>query len=194
MSRSRWPGLARYDLAALRPPDAAGRPAPTEQAAFDALRRWCLAAPQQRLAVATLDDTDPAAASRLAAQVALERDGSWQLEACGGLAARLQLRVLTQLRDVTGWGVRRDSHPWDSGTLRDTPAGLQALTRFEPRRATLIVAERTAPSTLQAALHSLVQRSGGFHHPVRVLVLAAAPAAWPAGLAIESFRLNGQAR
>lgn len=175
MSHTGWQWPARYDLAALCPPAAAGRPTAAEQAAFDALRRWCLAAPEQRLAVATLDDRDPAAASRLATQLALERDGSWQLAACGSAAARLQLRVRTQLRDVTGWGVRQDSHPWDSGTLRDTPAGLQALARFQPRRATLIVADRARPGTVQTALQDLSQRAATWRHPVRVLVLGGVP-------------------
>jgi hypothetical protein len=186
-------GLARYDGAALCPPEVAGRPTAEEQATFDALRCWCLAAAPRRLAMAALDAAEPAAASRLAALLALERDGSWQLEACGSPVARLQLRVLTQLRDVTGWGTRRDSHPWDSGTLRDTAAGLQALTRFTPRRATLIVADRIAPIRLQEALASLSRRSPTMRHPVCVLIIGAAPTFLPAGALVEPFRLPGTA-
>lgn len=185
MSAARWQGPTRYDGAALRPPAAAGRPAAAEQAPFDALHRWCLAAPQQRLAVAVLDDADAAAALRLATLLALERDGSWQLEACGGTAARWRLRVRTQLRDVTGWGIRSDSHPWDSGMLRDTAAGLQALAQFQPRRASLIVVDRATPTVLQAALQSLDARSAAFRHPVRVLLIGAAPTTLPAGLVVE---------
>lgn len=177
--------LARYDAAALRAPEFAAQSSPwmglnsaAEQATFDALRRWCLADSALRLAVAVLDNEAPETASRLALQLALERDGSWQLSNCHSAFARLQLRAITKLRDALTtwrWRTRQDADPWDSGHLRHDPEGLRALNRFRPRRATLIVADGVPRAGLQAAWAALQAQHADYAHPVRLLVVGPGP-------------------
>lgn len=178
---------ARYDLAALRPPDAAGGADRPDPAAWQALRQWCLdgsgpgtrplwaagrlPAVQQRLKVAHLQGRDAAALSRLATQLMLERDGSLQLQACRTPAARLALRLRTVVNERLWWRARREADPWDSGHLRTTPAGLQAALHFQPRRATLLVAEGLPAEALAGLLDSLQARQAGFACPVRLLLL-----------------------
>ena len=181
--------LARYDDATLRPPESAARPAnldAADQATLAALRRWCLANSERRLAAAVLNGGDHRSASHLAEHLALERDGSWQLAACNGAAARLRLRALTKLHDALAalaWRARQDHDPWDSGHLRSSAAGLQALARFQPRRATLIVADGTAPEALRACWAVLRARQQAYAHPVRLLVVGAANAFAPDAMA-----------
>lgn len=206
---------ARYDLLALRPPaPGSGLTAPDAEAAqvLRALQHWCLAgsgpggcpwwrprampAVQTRLAVAHLDiaaragDGTP---QRLTAQLMLERDGSLQLQARRTAAGRLALRARTKVHDLMWWRARQPSDPWDSGYVRDSAGGLQALTRFQPRRATLLVVDRLeglADDALVALWLDLRARQHRFAHPVRLLVLGPLPPALQAAGGITRLPLR----
>ncbi len=166
--------MARYDGAALRPPTPMEPPSPAEWAALQPWRHWCLAGAVPRMnlpwAVAALDLAGEDA-QRLAARLCLERDGSWQLAACQGAAGRIALRLKTKAQDWMPWRPRQPDDAWDSGYLIPTAAGLQALAQFQPRRATLIVAQGLQPAVLLAATESLAARQRCFAAPVRLLVV-----------------------
>ncbi len=183
--------LARYDRAALRPPGDAGPLPAAALALFADLRLWCLApaAAAQPLAVATLQGADAAALAQLAARLCLERDGSLQMAACTSAAARWALRGRTKLHEAQPWRTARPQDPWDSGYLRDSPAGVEALARFQPRRATLLVAEHIAPAALQVALPRLARQAGAQPLPLRLLVLGDLAAALPAGFTARHFQV-----
>lgn len=189
---SAWAALrqlgALYDLAALQPPDAAfasravalqGRPA------WRALHAWCLADSSPlttRLAVAVLEGGEAADTRALAQALCLERDGSLQLLACPGAAGRLALRLKTKLHDVSPWRERQPHDAWDAGFLPGTPAGLLALATFQPRRATLLVAQGLGTPALRATCALLHARQPHFHHAVRLLLVLAEPGldvGWP---------------
>jgi hypothetical protein len=179
--------MPRYDLATLMPPPLLAPPSPAEQPRVLGLRRWCMAgsgpggrplwqpgaspAIELRLAVATLQRGDAADNQRLATLLCLDLDGSWRLQAAAGAAGRLWLRGRTLLNDTCWWRTRHDGDPWDCGLLRDDDAGRAALARFQPRRATLMVAQRLSPISLAHAVASLQGRQQLWQHPVRLLVL-----------------------
>lgn len=195
---------ARFDLAALRPP----APLPAAQtchpaqdhAAWPALHRWCLAgsgpgtrpfwspgrapAIEERFAVAALAGVDLATQRALAHALCLERDGSLQLQACRTAWGRLQLRAATKLHDALWWRERRPDDAWDCGYVIDTAAGLQALARFVPRRATLLVADGLSAQTLGVVAHGLFSRQALFAHALRLLILGVGADAMPAGAAV----------
>ena len=190
---------ARYDLAALVPPEPAyatqaaaaqGRPA------WRALRAWCLAGSsplQARLAVAVLEGGDADAAHTLAQALCLERDGSLQMLACRGTTGRLALRLKTKLNDLNPWHERQPGDAWDAGFLPGTAAGLEALARFEPRRATLLVAQGLSTPALRATCALLQSRQRDYGHALRLLLVPAAPGldvGWP----VTRITLDGTAR
>jgi hypothetical protein len=203
---------ARFDLAALHPP----APLPARQvrhpgqdhAAWPALQRWCLAgagpgtrpfwrpgsAPAigEHCTVAALTDADLATQRALAQALCLERDGSLQLQACCTAFSRLQLRAATKLHDAMWWRARQPANAWDCGYVIDTPAGLQALARFVPRRATLVVAEGLSIDVLRTVAAGLQARQAQFAHAVRLLVIGADP--MPPGLAVTSIEVAATAR
>jgi hypothetical protein len=164
--------LARYDTAALRPPEPpAGEQLPAsenqpEPQAWAELQRWCLHE-QARFSVKTLHGPS---APALARRLCLERDGSLQMQATSG-AGRVALRLKTKLHDLMPGRPRQPEDAWDSGYVIDTPAGLQALARFQPRRATLVVAQGLKADVLQAATEGLASRQNSLAQPVRLLVL-----------------------
>ncbi len=182
--------LARYDGAALCPPAAVGPVPESAEPLLDGLRLWCLDPPAAGsvLAIATLQGEDAAGLSHLATWLCLERDGSLQLEACSSTTARWRLRLGTKLREALWWRQRQPQDPWDSGHLRDGNPGLQALARFEPRRATLIVAEHLAPATLQLAIRHLEERARLQTLPLRLLVVGRCADGLPSGLVVTAFR------
>ncbi|MDP2007396.1 MAG: hypothetical protein Q8K45_17105 [Rubrivivax sp.] len=182
---------ARYDRAALRPPDLlppTQTQALQQHPAWPALRGWCLRgsgpgtrpwarpgalpAVEERFSVAHLQGDDDNGLKALATALCLERDGSLQLQGCTTAAARLRLRGLTKLHDVMWWRARLPADAWDSGHLIDSLAGLQALARFTPRRATLLVAGNLPAPTLQAVVTDLHARQVHWAQPVRLLVLS----------------------
>jgi hypothetical protein len=190
---------ARFDLAALRPPDvafAAQAVAAQGRPALRTLRAWCLAGSsplKTRLAVAVLEGGNAASAHTVAQALCLERDGSLQLLACEGAAGRLALRLKTKLHDVTPWRERQPGDAWDAGFLPGTAAGLQALARFEPRRATLLVAQGLSTPALRATCALLHARQRHYHHAVRLLLLPAAPGL-DVGRPVKRIRLERPAR
>ena len=209
---------ARYDLAALRPPEPdAGIHTPDADAVqtLQTLQRWCLAGsgpggspwwrPQalptveKRLAVAHLNPTsftDDHVVQRLGAQLMLERDGSLQLQACRTPAGRLLLRLKTKAHDLMWWRKRQPVDAWDSGCVRASTDGLRAMKQFLPRRATLLVVDclkdGLADATVMALWMDLQARQHRFAHPVRLLVLGPLPAAMAAHSATEIVFSNAQ--
>ena len=203
--------MARYDGAVMRvePPAAVARPAEplsdAQQATWRRLQAWCFAGAgdgrspfwrpgalprvELRFAVATLADGPEADLPQLVEAFSRHLDGSDQLAAAGGALAGLLLRLRVKRDNALWWRARQASDPWDCGHLIGEPA---ALRRFQPRRATLMVADGLDGPALTEALQILQSRSAGFAHPVRLLVVrrgmddpAWLPASIPAGALTE---------
>jgi len=199
--RAHLAGLgARFDSAALRPPDEAREPDNTDsqrpevaaaQAALQpALMAWCtdgagpggspfwqpggLPRVQLRYAEARLSGPDAATLQALAQAFARVIDGSTLLAARPGRIVGLALRLQVKLADALWWRRRRFDDPWDAGFLIDTPAAAgQIQQRFQPRRATLLIADGLTPQRLQMCRQALAGRSASLRHPLRLLVLQA---------------------
>lgn len=185
--------LARYDSQALLAPAGGppSRPSPQGERgrqAWQQLRHWCFsgagngarpllqpraqAAVERRFSVAVLNARDGALAASLAEALCLELDGTRQMQACGGAAAQLRLRLGVKLREAMWWRPRRADDPWDSGHVHAHAAGQDRLARvFLPRRATLIVAAGLPPGALLACIKGLHARQAEFSQPVRFLAL-----------------------
>ena len=180
----------RFDLQALRPPEAtateASLQAVRQTAAWQALLDWCWAgagpghspwwqpgaqpAVTQRLAVAALCGPDPAATRDWANALACQIDGSLLLADQPHRAAALGLRLRVKLTDAMWWRVRQRADPWDAGWARTSPQGLRQFQgRFAPRRATLVLADPRQADLLQPCLAALAARSDGLRHPLRWL-------------------------
>ena len=165
---------ARFDNRALQAFElpAAELVAPTVSD-WPALRAWCLAAPNVRLAVAVpAPDVGPDAAA-CARALALELDGSHALQACRSPAARWRLRLAVKWQDLLGSAgtearavVLPATRIWDSGRVR---GDLVALARFTPRRPSFIVVDQWPADEVWAALAALQARAATWRHPVRVL-------------------------
>ena len=187
-----WAGslMARFDGAVMRvePPRAVGPVAvplgAAQQATWARLLAWCFAGAgdgrspfwqpgarprvEQRFTVATLAEGPDAERAPLVEAFSRHLDGSDQLAAAGGRLAGLLLRLRVKCNDALWWRGRRPADPWDGGYLIGAP---QALQRFRPRRATLMVADGLGDAVLREALHTLQTNSADFHHPVRLLVV-----------------------
>jgi hypothetical protein len=189
--------LARFDGKTLRvaPP---GGPLPAgsntlsrqQEAGWTQLQRWCRAGarsggvpvwqPWRRprielpLSVALMRVDLPAPEQRtLIERFSRQLDGSVALEQAGGRWAGLWLRLRVKRDDACWWRERQDSDPWDCGYLENDPGTRDALQRFLPRRATLIVAAGNWPvDALCHDIGALHDRRALFRHPVRVLVMA----------------------
>jgi hypothetical protein len=188
--------MARYDRHAmqLEPPDGP-LPSPPrsltpgERATQEQLKRWCregvgtgkcpvwppwgLPDVPQRLSVAMLLSSGSSAQRSLVECFSRELDGSLELAHVGGAWAGLFLRLRVKRDDAMWWRTRQTSDPWDCGYLVNNPAARQALRRFRPRRATLLVAAGDWPAqALRQDIEALHARRAQFHHPVRVLLMA----------------------
>lgn len=126
---------------------------------------------QQAFEIAVLTG-DPPLRAQLVQSLARELDGNDALAALPGPWARLRCRLLVKWRELQWWRPRQPADPWDAGCVIPDTGGLAALARFQPRRATLIVADRLPAQALQQAIAALKRNSAGFGHPVRLLVLA----------------------
>lgn len=192
---------ARFDLAALQPPDVGGLAGFTQTTAhpcWPALRAWCLAGSgparrpfawpwpaatiTTRLALAFLQDE--AAGTALAQALCLERDGSLAMAACAGAAGRLALRLRTKLHDSMRWRPLHENDAWDAGYVIPTPAGLLALKRFRPRRATLVVAEGLVTPVLRVVMDGFQAQQAIWTCPVRLLVLGTTSSATSASVTV----------
>ena len=183
----------------------------TAHATHAALQAWCwhgagpgtapawwpgaLPRVASRLAVATLRGAAgaPAAATiAWADSFARQLDGSNRLAALPGRAAGLAFRLGVKLHDAMWWRPRQPDDPWDAGWAIDTAPALRHLqNNFQPRRATLILADARRFEPLSAGLAGLAQRQAGLRHPVRWLWTggeAELPA--PAGLAITRHHID----
>ena len=182
---------ARFDAQALLPPAAVAGAATLllQHTTLHAqLQAWCWqgagpgnaawwqpgvqAAVGQRLAVAALCGPGAADLAGWANAFARQLDGSTRLDNLPGKWSGLQLRLATKLQDAQWWRPRQPTDPWDAGWAINTPPALQQLQqRFQPRRATLILADAQAAHTLQPGLAALALRCADFGHPVRWLWL-----------------------
>ncbi len=193
--------VARYDNAALRVEPAsplaaqAGPESAGQRQAWAGIEAWCLygAGPgcsawwrpgalpevEQRLSVAVLTGGGVQEASRLAEAFSRHIDGSLRLQALDGGLSGLRWRLRIKLDECLWWRLLPAGTPWDAGYLPLSEIALQALRRFSPRRATLIVADGLHPRLLAQALRTLEGRRAAFRHPVRLLVVAAAPESLP---------------
>lgn len=169
---------ARFDLRALEPPLPLAEPAlqaAQAHAAWPGLLAWCHQ--PARWAVRTLPgDTGLAgeAGTDLAHALCLVVDGSLQLRACRGAAARLALRLRTKINDVALGRPRQPADPWDAGWLRPGREGLQALAQFTPRRPTLLVAGPALGRAHQQEAEALLRaRQAQALQPLRLLLLQA---------------------
>lgn len=186
--------VARYDGAALSvgPPAGAARsaartPPATDPAVWSALQAWCFAGAgdgrspfwrpwtvprvEQRFSIATWAEAAGADLPGLVEAFSRHIDGSDRLDALAGPVARLALRLRVKGHDAMWWRARQSADPWDSGYLVDDAGALQALGRFLPRRATLLVAQDLPLDALRERITLLSARRAAFHHPVRLLVL-----------------------
>lgn len=188
--------VSRYDSAAMRvePPagtaaEARSEPVGHEPAEAHALGAWCSAGagpgggsfwrpglpPRvERCFTVAVWSGEPAAMARLIEGFSRQLDGSDQLRAAGGGLGGWWLRLRVKLHDAMWWRARQPDDPWDCGYLVCEPSVRQALSRFQPRRATLMVADAWPADALQQVIESLSEQSPGFQHPVRLLVTGSA--------------------
>lgn len=179
---------ARFDGTVLRPPPpGAAAISATERAA---LHTWCLdgagdgrcplwrpwARPrvERRFGAAVWMPGSEADVASRAEAFARYLDGSDQL-ASSGRWAGLWLRLRVKLYDAWAWRARSPSDPWDVGWLREDATAWQ---RFQPRRATLILAgEALSDAAVREAVHTFGARSPGYRHPLRLLIVGRSSAA-----------------
>lgn len=164
--------FARFDTRVLRV--APLRPLAAVQAAdaapLVALRDWCLAEPQRRLAWRPAEAAPGVDLARALEALQRELDGDFQLQALAPGWPRLALRLRVKLADALPARWRPADAPWDAGYLADDPAVRAALRQFRPRRPTLIVSDPMPEAALQASLEALHAAAPGFARPVRLLV------------------------
>ncbi len=186
--------IARYDSDVLQvaQPDAidlhATRPRQAnQQVVWDQLQRWCFdgagngraplwcpwATPrvEQRFSIAVLTGLNSGAKSHLVEAFARDIDGTTQLQCAGGAGGRLALRLRVKVIDCLWWRARKPTDPWDSGYLIDDAVAPQRLRQYEPRRATLMVANTLPAALLHECITALNARRADFRHPVRLLIV-----------------------
>lgn len=128
---------------------------------------WAVPTVERRLSVLAFAFEPAEDRARLIERFSRHLDGSDQLANAGGALAGLLLRLRVKRDDCLWWRARRPSDPWDCGYVIDD---LDAVRRFAPRRATLIVVDGLGEAACRALLQTLQARSEVFRHPVRVLV------------------------
>jgi len=188
--RSRFDGAALRVALPGRPVLPWAMPTAAQAVRWAPLQSWCFVgagtgrspllrptqAPQvaQRLSLAVWPAEDPGDLDLIEA-FGRHLDGSHQLLAAGGALARLLLRLRVKLSDVAWWRRRRASDPWDCGYALYEPEACAALARFEPRRATLVVAVDWPADALVEAVIAMQGASPRFAYPVRCLVVQKDP-------------------
>jgi hypothetical protein len=164
---------ARFDGQALQAFDAAA--AQHNELDWPELRDWCLARPDQALAVAVPAPPALAMAASRAAAVGLDLDGTRALLDGRGALARLALRLQVKRQDLRGG--MPPGRVWDSGLLPHTAAAHAALRRFVPRRPSFILVAEADPDEVPRLTDALRERSAGWTCPVRLLWLGPVPGA-----------------
>ena len=92
-------------------------------------------------------------------------------------------RVGVQLRPLAWFLRRRPDEPWDDAWLaRADEARLDALSRWLPRRPTLIVLDGEAADSAGRVAQALAHAAQHGDQPVRLLVLGKRPADTPSGV------------
>lgn len=187
---------ARFDGAALsvglpgHPVRPLALPTAAQAAQWAPLQTWCFEGagngrspllrptqpPQvaQAFSVAVWPAVDPAALALIEA-FSRHLDGSHQLLEAGSSLSGLLLRLRVKVCDVAWWRSRQTSDPWDCGYALNEPKARAALARFEPRRATLVVAVDWPADALVDTLAGMQGSSSRFLHPVRWLVVQRDP-------------------
>ena len=160
-------------------------------AAWRALRRWCdePLPPGSRMAVASVcaaedGGTDKQALRAWANAFARQQDGSLQLQALPGAASRLALRLQVKGQDMLGalgWRARQPQDVWDAGWAGSSASALRQWPLFQPRRATLVLAQADEAELLQLPMALLRQRSDAFGHPMRWLWVGQSAPTLPPG-------------
>jgi len=190
--------IARFDREALHvTPPAGYRHCPLraeQQAAWAWLDNWCFdgagdgrTPPPLPFSQAVLAGPPGSGRSHLAEAFSRHLDGDQRLQALPAGWSRLRLRLAAKLAESLPGRRRQRSDPWDCGYLADSASALRALRRFQPRRATLMVADELPGPTLAACIDALAQRRDGFRQPVRLLVITAAQA-WSISLDLAASR------
>ncbi len=157
------------------------------QGVADSALPWWQPLGQRRPAVPWAQHSADADAGPGLIALAADLDGSLRLQACQGRRQRLALRAQVKLADARWWRARRADHIWDAGQLIDGPDLALRVRRFEPRRATLILALDIEPARLLAAANELAARSADFDYPVRLIWLVAdAAMVGPSGSRLSS--------
>lgn len=163
--------LARFDarvlrLSPLRPLAPVGV---VDAAPLAALRDWCRAEPQRRLATRAVEPLPGVDLACALEALQRELDGDFRLNALAPGGPRLALRLWVKGLDALPARWRPASAPWDAGYLADAPEVRSALRHFRPRRPTLIVADPMPAAALRASIEALQAASLGFARPVRLL-------------------------
>lgn len=170
----------RFDRAALsvEPPAGyrAGPPNADQAAAWQWLQSWCFEDLKRPWAMAYLVGTAGSGRSHLAEAFSRHLDGDERLQQLRPGWPRLRLRLAVKLADSLPWRARQPGDPWDCGFLPGNEAALQALGRFLPRRATLMVADELPPSAVAERIAALAPRQAQFRQPVRLLIVERGPA------------------
>lgn len=87
-------------------------------------------------------------------------------------------RIGVQMRPLLWFLPRRQNEPWDDAWLEEVNDDrLVALTRWTPRRPTLIVLDRLPANLVEQVAAALDMAARRAEHPIRLLVLEAQPAA-----------------
>jgi hypothetical protein len=194
--------LARYDTSVLRPLPVASAVAPqrgladhtpglaaAHASAQKALNNWCHAgagpacvAWWRPWAAAQIDQclsvalwTGPGAAALWPAvqDFCTELDGSQRLLALPSRWAGRVWRLRIKLFECAWWRSAPAQLPWDAGQLLADEAVLARLARFQPRRATLVVAQGLTFDQIDQVLRHLQNGSPGYAHAVRLLLVSA---------------------
>lgn len=175
--------FARFDGSVLHvaPPGQPAAPLQMPTAAqhrrWAPLLGWCMSGavgergPQTRLSVALWPAQPGSPDAALIEAFSRHLDGSHQLLAAGGALAGGWLRLRVKACDVAWWRPRRPTDPWDCGYVVNEAAARDALARFRPRRATLMVAMGWSQADLDDTLAQLLRSSAHSAHPVRWLVV-----------------------
>jgi len=170
----------RFDREALSvEPPAGYQPGPPnadQAAAWQWLQDWCFEDLKRPWAMAYLGGPLGSGRSHLAEAFSRHLDGDTLLQQLPHGWPRLRLRLAVKLTDSLPWRARQPADPWDCGFLPGSEVALQALSRFVPRRATLMVADELSAPAVAERIEALAPRQAQYRQPVRLLIVERRPA------------------